>query len=80
MLLLKPTAAIWYPRGDRTNNTHNNPAASNASKMPAWAKLWGKIIGILVAYLIDTNIIMRMAQPDHPMCTQALNALGVLRR
>ena len=33
-----------------------------------------------MAYLIDTNIILRMAQPDHPMCTEALNALGVLRR
>lgn len=33
-----------------------------------------------MAYLIDTNIIMRMAQPNHPMCAEALNALGVLRQ
>jgi predicted nucleic acid-binding protein len=32
-----------------------------------------------VAYLVDTNIILRMAQPDHPMCASALNALGILR-
>lgn len=33
-----------------------------------------------MAYLIDTNIILRMASPDHPMCAEALNALGILRR
>ena len=33
-----------------------------------------------MAYLIDTNIVMRMASPDHPMCAEALNALGVLRQ
>ncbi|MBW4607057.1 MAG: type II toxin-antitoxin system VapC family toxin [Hassallia sp. WJT32-NPBG1] len=32
-----------------------------------------------MAYLVDTNIILRMAQPDHPMCLSALNALGILR-
>nr|WP_279239832.1 type II toxin-antitoxin system VapC family toxin [Scytonema sp. UIC 10036] len=29
--------------------------------------------------MIDTNIILRMAQPTHPMCADALNALAVLR-
>ncbi len=33
-----------------------------------------------MAYLIDTNIILRMAQPNNPMCAEALNALGVIRR
>ncbi|AFZ27323.1 putative nucleic acid-binding protein, contains PIN domain [Cylindrospermum stagnale PCC 7417] len=33
-----------------------------------------------MAYLIDTNIILRMAQPNHLMCTEALNALGILRQ
>ncbi len=31
-------------------------------------------------YLIDTNIILRMAQPTHPMCADALNALALLRQ
>lgn len=32
-----------------------------------------------MAYLIDTNIILRIAQPNHPMCAEALNALASLR-
>ena len=32
-----------------------------------------------MAYLIDTNIILRIAEPAHPMCASALNALGVMR-
>ncbi|MTJ47099.1 type II toxin-antitoxin system VapC family toxin [Dolichospermum sp. UHCC 0259] len=33
-----------------------------------------------MAYLIDTNIILRIAQPNHPMCAESLNALARLRR
>jgi len=32
-----------------------------------------------VSFLVDTNIILRMAQPGHPMCADALNALNVLQ-
>ncbi len=32
-----------------------------------------------MSFLVDTNIILRMAQPEHPMCTDALNALNVLQ-
>ncbi len=33
-----------------------------------------------MSFLIDTNIILRLAQPEHPMCSEALNALSVLRQ
>lgn len=33
-----------------------------------------------MAVLIDTNIILRIAQPEHPMYANAFNALGVLRQ
>ncbi|BAZ87646.1 type II toxin-antitoxin system VapC family toxin [Dolichospermum compactum] len=33
-----------------------------------------------MTYLIDTNIILRIAQPNHPMCAESLNALARLRR
>ncbi|BAZ79461.1 type II toxin-antitoxin system VapC family toxin [Sphaerospermopsis kisseleviana CS-549] len=33
-----------------------------------------------MAYLIDTNIILIIAQPHHPMCPESLNALATLRR
>ncbi len=32
-----------------------------------------------MSFLVDTNIILRMAQPGHPMCADALNALNVLQ-
>jgi predicted nucleic acid-binding protein len=32
-----------------------------------------------VAYLIDTNIILIIAQSNHPMCAESLNALATLR-
>ncbi|GCL39419.1 hypothetical protein SR1949_45450 [Sphaerospermopsis reniformis] len=33
-----------------------------------------------MGYLIDTNIILIIAQPHHPMCAESLNALATLRR
>ncbi|VXD23206.1 hypothetical protein [Planktothrix paucivesiculata] len=30
--------------------------------------------------LIDTNIILRLSQPQHPMASQSLNALATLRK
>lgn len=31
-------------------------------------------------FLIDTNIILRIVAPDHPMCAEALNSLSILTR
>ncbi len=31
-------------------------------------------------YLIDTNILLRLSQPQHPMASQALNALSILKK
>ena len=33
-----------------------------------------------MAFLIDTNIILRLAQVEHPMRADSLNALTILKR
>ena len=32
-----------------------------------------------MAYLIDTNVLLRSADPDHPMYNDATNAVSILR-
>lgn len=33
-----------------------------------------------MSYLIDTNVLLRLAQPDHPMHQDALNAVTTLHQ